>query len=577
MAVIKTTTFSESNISVANNTSSLTINIHFSANNQQTWFEKATLSCTCNGSTKTKTVSHSIGGSVSTSFTFSNISHNNDGTKSVNWSWKCPTGTSTLGTISASGTKALTKIARQANLTSAPNFNDEQNPTINYSNPAGNSVSALMACIASSDGQTIYAQYRNITKTGTSYTFNLTELERTALRTACANKASMPVRFYVRTNISGTNYYSILTKTLSIVNANPIFSDFTYQDTNVLARNITNSDQEIVLGYSDLQITIADNNKAIPQKNTSIKYYLINGKQITYADTVVILLEKWNSPTVEVTAVDSRGFSTKTIKNLIIANYTPLEKETINLSRFGNINEETTLTYGGQMTKILPNQSENILTTSYRFKKTNEENYTSGRTDISPTIYNDGKFSFEDLIEGDTQTGFDINYSYNVIVDVSDVLSEAQYTFTLNSGIPAIAIKENKIALHGIYDENNDADIQFNGKVSLNGEIILEDTGWVDLPLENGVTPRDNTIKWKPQVRRIGKVVYCKGQVSIPAHSSAITIATIPEGFRAPYEVRFPEFDQTSNWTYPDDYKIHVSADTTARNNQGLTNVWLID
>ena len=42
----------------------------------------------------------------------------------------------------------LPQISRSATITKAPNFNDEQNPTINYSNPAGNNVTSLQACIS---------------------------------------------------------------------------------------------------------------------------------------------------------------------------------------------------------------------------------------------------------------------------------------------------------------------------------------------------------------------------------------------------------------------------------------------
>ena len=61
----KTTTFSESNVSVANNTSSLTINVSFSSASSGTYFSSATLYCTCNGSTQNASVSMSRGGSAS--------------------------------------------------------------------------------------------------------------------------------------------------------------------------------------------------------------------------------------------------------------------------------------------------------------------------------------------------------------------------------------------------------------------------------------------------------------------------------------------------------------------------------
>ena len=43
MAVKKSTSFSESNINIENNKSSLTITIYFSANNSTTWFDSKTL------------------------------------------------------------------------------------------------------------------------------------------------------------------------------------------------------------------------------------------------------------------------------------------------------------------------------------------------------------------------------------------------------------------------------------------------------------------------------------------------------------------------------------------------------
>ena len=138
------TTFSESNIDVSRNTSSLTINITFWAPTSQTWFASATLNCWCDGQQQSANVSLSRGGSVNASFTFHNIAHNNDGTKSVNWAWSCATGTSGLGTISNSGTQTLTQIPRQANITSCYDFNDEENPTMTFSNPGGFALNARL-------------------------------------------------------------------------------------------------------------------------------------------------------------------------------------------------------------------------------------------------------------------------------------------------------------------------------------------------------------------------------------------------------------------------------------------------
>lgn len=109
-AITKSTKFAESNLNATNNTSTLKITITFSANNSSTYFSSATLKCTCNGITQSKTVSHPVGGEATKTFTFDNIKHNSDGTKTVSWSWSCATGTTVLGTVSDSGTKVLTNL-----------------------------------------------------------------------------------------------------------------------------------------------------------------------------------------------------------------------------------------------------------------------------------------------------------------------------------------------------------------------------------------------------------------------------------------------------------------------------------
>ena len=119
-AISVETTFSESNVSIENNTSSLTVNIYFSPNNDSTWFESKNLYCWVNGVEQYINVKLNKGGSVSASFTFNNIQHNSDGTKNVDWEWYIRTGTNVLGTLNPSGTKTLTTIPRASVPTFTP-------------------------------------------------------------------------------------------------------------------------------------------------------------------------------------------------------------------------------------------------------------------------------------------------------------------------------------------------------------------------------------------------------------------------------------------------------------------------
>ena len=157
------------------------------------------------------------------------------------------------GWCTASASKTLTDIPRQAKIISAPNFDDEDNPTIKYSNPAGSSVTTLQARIASADGKTTYASYRNISKTGTSYTFTLTDAERKALLKATTGKNTLAVRFYIKTVISGETYEDYEAKTFTVVNAKPTL-DPSVVDVNELTIALTGDANILVRNFSNAQV-----------------------------------------------------------------------------------------------------------------------------------------------------------------------------------------------------------------------------------------------------------------------------------------------------------------------------------
>lgn len=63
-------------------------------------------------------------------------------------------------------------------------------------------------------------------------------------------------------------------------------------------------------------------------------------------------------------------------------------------------------------------------------------------------------------------------------------------------------------------------------------ERTLDDSGWLDLTLSSGISGA--TLTGKPQIRKVGKMVYIRGGVSFTLSSpgTGVGFATIPEGFR---------------------------------------------
>ena len=304
---------------------------------------------------------------------------NGSGTCAISATVNAPQGTSMAGyVLSASKTVTLDAIPRAASITAAPNFTDEDSPKITYSNPAGNAVSELQACI-SLDGSEIPVGYRDISKTGTSYTFSLTDAERKALRQATTGN-SRSVRFYVRTTISGTNYTDYITKTLTIKNPAPTLSP-TVEDTGAVSTVLTGDANKIIKGYNSVQITF----NAAAVKEATIKSRKVTcGNMSRTSDGKMSHVE---SGTFEFTVTDSRGNTvTKTITKTLI--------EYVQLTC--SLKASAPTTAGDMAFSITGNYwsgnfgaVDNTLTVQYRIKANSEEygEWTNAAATISSGKY----------------------------------------------------------------------------------------------------------------------------------------------------------------------------------------------
>lgn len=470
----KSTTFSESDINVATNTSSLTINIYFSADNNQTWFNGKTLYCSCAGQTQSATVSLARGGSVSASFKFSNLAHNADGTQSVGWSWSCATGTSALGTIGDSGTQALTTIPRYSVITGGTDFNDEQNPTLYFTNPSGGYFPLRAKLEAGGNAQFII---RDIPSNLTSYTIELTEDERNRLRALIPTSNSLPVLLTICCMSGNTELSaSAIPKTMTIVNANPAFTNFEFEDTNAKTVALTGNNQINVNGYSNIKVKIATTNKAVARKQSSMsKYrYTIDNQsfEIEYSDSTEVskTINNATSGNYNIYAIDSRNNSTLVTK---LAQqtipYEPIyfDVQNCNVARTNNgIGTEARLTFSGKVwNRSFGSVTNSIKTAKYYFKKTTESQWHAGTTNVMPNFENDA-FSFSGLVKSNNEDySFDVESSYNFIVELSDELVTIQIQLTpLSSGTPNIAFANGGISFMGMYDVNEGGLVQIAGK-----------------------------------------------------------------------------------------------------------------
>lgn len=269
------------------------------------------------------------------------VNHNPDGTGTATIYWKWGVNSSWGGFVNPSGsfTVDLPRIPRGATLTAAPNFNDEENPTITYSNPAGDVVDTLQACI-SLDGSKDDIAYRDIDKLGSSYTFNLTDDERNVLINACKTSKNITVNFIIKTVIDEKTYSSSLNKTLTIVNANPILQP-SVVDVNDVTKSLTGDENKLIKYYSNAKYII----NATALKNSSISNYSVvcGGKSGTDSSGILYNIESGN---FVFSVIDSRGNNTSTNVNKKLINYvkltcnldfnSPSAEGSVNLKIYGN-------------------------------------------------------------------------------------------------------------------------------------------------------------------------------------------------------------------------------------------------
>ena len=382
------------------------------------------------------------------------IAHNSDGNKSVNivcdYAVNATISGTRYGTITASDTVDLDLIPRQATLTSAENFNDDENPSISYSNPAGSAVGALQAAIYSNDGSTAYAAYRNITKTATSYTFNLTTTERNALRNAIPNAKNMKVRFYLKTTISGTSYYSYITKTLTIVNANPKISP-TIKDTNSTTLALTGNENTLVRFYSNAAITIGAS--AIKGATLKSQKASNSGKSFTTASGTLNAVE---SAVFLFTATDSRGNTTNTTVEKPFIDYVKL---TANFKPQITVDGVISFTVSGNYFNGSFGKVSNELNVYYRYKAENG--------------------NYGDWVELSANT-YSTTYESSVSFTIPNFNYKNTYTFQIkaNDKLMSLAEKEYVITALPVFDWSKE-DFSFNVPVSIEGyplaDFVIED------------------------------------------------------------------------------------------------------
>lgn len=364
-----TLTVTENSTSTANNNSSVAWKLEISPiRNSYDWVSnqgKVKYSVMINGSTYSGIIAKYDGVSTVTikSGTLS-CPHDDDGTKTISFSFSITDSTGwsfAPGNASASGTMELTYIPRYAIITAAPDFNDEEDPTITYSNPFGTKVTALDACI-SLTGAVDDVKYRPVSTTGTSYTFALTEEEREVLRNGTKTSKTRSIIFYLRTTMDGVLYHSTSWKTLAIVNANPII-DPVITDTNGPTANLTDG-TVLIRSHSNAYFETG----AVGQKGATIKSQSVTCGGVT-VEGATGTFPAVQSGDFVFTVTDSRGNTTTLPVKAPFVDYVNPTCSIIDSGRPDGDGNLTLKAAGVCFTGEIPGAGPNVVKVYYRHKE----------------------------------------------------------------------------------------------------------------------------------------------------------------------------------------------------------------
>jgi hypothetical protein len=366
------------------------------------------------------------GGSVLLGTTVHRVAHNADGTKTAQLSDTFNINATIdgvrVGSITASGSISLDRIARNAEIVTANDFTDETNPTLTYSNP---SSFACDLAIEFAGGSITRAGAAS--GSGGSYEMQLTDSERTTLRNASKNSQTLKVTYVLKTTIDGTAYYSRAERKMNVVDAAPELGAVSYEDTNAETVAVTGDKSRIVQNHSTLTVAVPT---ATAKKGATITSYAIAfggvTKKVTSSGAVSLgAVDVSYSQALTVTATDSRGFTASQSVQVTVDDYSA-PTAVIDLHRLNNFEPTTYITAHPRYSYL---NGKNAVTIAAKFKKASDSSYGT-------------PIALADSVQSTLTC--DRDSAYDFVVTVADKLETTEYNLTLGKGIPAFFIDTKK-------------------------------------------------------------------------------------------------------------------------------------
>ena len=351
-------------------------------------------------------------------------------------------------------------IQRYAIATSGTNFNDEENPTLTFTNVG---LYPLKAKIKVGTTE-IYAESL-FDQTATSYTYLLTTSQRNQLRQLCTGQSMTVTLSICSMNSNTVLYESTADVTMTIINATPTCTHSEVElNQNVIDVLGTNNANTVVQSVSNIRITVTPTT----YKSANVKRVRIiqDNTYYTKVEAPFVFDRVIRNGIFDIEVTDTRDFTSTTRFQKTLISYVKTKINSISFVRQNSTSSNVVVNLTADYTQTTFGSTANVPTIKW---KLDSGSYTT----IPSTNY---------TIDTANNTISIINYTLsNVLpytdkgyfsIELSDLLTTAtENDILVIKGIPTMEIGEHDLKVNGkIYlaDENGQNPVEIEMLEPLN-------------------------------------------------------------------------------------------------------------
>lgn len=318
-------------------------------------------------------------------------------------------------------------------------------------------------------------------------TYPLSTAQQTTLLKAMANLASFKATFEL-TSYDGTTQIgniSSVTATISTTatNSKPTFSGFAFADVRGDTLTLTENDQLLIQGQSNLQVSCET---ATARNYASIaKYRVTIGSKTVESETTTVdfgTTSLSGSVTITVSAVDSRGYTATKTQTVTVIPFEHIRLNYWSIRRINDVEETANLIFDGEYSAVtIDGVAKNYLDSfTYRYRKIADGEGWSAWESIALEGV-DGKFEYSSVEFG----WFDPDYPYEIQLSVSDQLTISEIYLSLPKGTPLVAYRQKMVGINKAHPESA---LDVLGDIHQNGEGVLGFVGILDADFDTVFT-----------------------------------------------------------------------------------------